>query len=146
MDGVFSQDPAPGYPPGALASHPTIHGQLHTLFAFVAIMAMAAGCVVLARRFAAEPRWRHWTAPAVTAGLLTIIFIAAFGAMGAHGGMTGVYERLSGGVESVLGIAVIARLAVQARAGRSRFPGVPVGRGPARHRASAPAATTGPAS
>jgi hypothetical protein len=50
MDGVFSQDPAPGYPAGALASHPTMHGQVHTLFAFVAIMAMAAGCFVLAGR------------------------------------------------------------------------------------------------
>ena len=146
MDGVFSQDPAPGYPAGALASHPTVHGQVHTLFAFVAIMALAASCLVLARRFAAEPQWRRWTAPAVTAGVLTIVFIAAFGAMGAHGGITGLLERLAGGVESVLGIAVIARLAIQARAGRSRLPDVPVSRNPdpAPRQVSTAAGMTGP--
>lgn len=114
MDGLFSQDPAPGYPIGTLTSHPTLHGQVHTMFAVVAIMALAASCFVLARRFAIEPRWRRWAAASVTAGVLTIVFIAAFGAMGAHGGMTGLFERLSGVGESVLTIAVLTRLAIQA--------------------------------
>jgi Protein of unknown function (DUF998) len=144
MDSVFSQDPAPGYPAGTLASHPTVHGQVHTLFAFVAIMALAASCFVLARRFAAEPQWRRWTGPAVTAGVLTIVFIAAFGAMGAHGGMTGLFERLAGGVESVLGIAVVTRLAIQALAGRSRVPDPSPSCDPARCQVSSAAGTTGP--
>jgi len=144
MDGVFSQDPAPGYPAGANASHPTMHGQVHALFAFVAIMALAASCLILGHRLAAEPQWRRWTAPAVTTGVLTIVLIAAFGAMGAHGGVTGLLGRLPGGVESVLGIAVITRLAIQARAGRSRATGPSPGRDPARCQAGTASATTGP--
>jgi hypothetical protein len=119
MDGIFSQDPAPGYPPGALTTAPTLHGQIHTMFAFIAIMALAASCFVLARRFAAEPQWRSWALASVITGVLTIVFIAAFGAAGAHGGMAGLFERLSGGVESLLGIAVITRLAIQTRGRRS---------------------------
>jgi hypothetical protein len=144
MDGLFSQNPAPGYPAGAHTSHSTMHGQVHTLFAFVAIMALAASCFVLARRFAAEPQWRRWPAFAVTAGVLTIVFIAAFGALGAHGGMTGLLERLSGGVESVLGIAVVTRLAIQARASRSRVLDASLSCDPARRQISTTAETRGP--
>ena len=50
MDGLFAQDPSGGYPPGARAGVPTVHGQLHTLFAMITITALAGGCFVLARR------------------------------------------------------------------------------------------------
>jgi hypothetical protein len=103
---------------GTLTTVATLHGQLHSMFAFLAIMALAASCLVLARRFAAEPQWRGWAVASVTACVLTIIFIAAFGAAGGHSGIAGLYERLAGGVESLLGIAVITRLALQARARR----------------------------
>lgn len=108
--GLFSQDPAPGYPPGVAATAHTAHGMIHSMAAFVAIMALAGSCLVLARRFAAAPAWRGWSWYAVLTGILTIVFIAVFGAMGAHGGMSGLFERLAGGVDSLLGIAVITRL------------------------------------
>lgn len=110
MDGLFSQDPEPGYPPGARAVAPSVHGQLHTLFAMVTITALAGSCLVLARRFAAEPPWRRWAAFAAATGVATIVFIAAFGAMGGHGGAAGLCERLAGGVNSLLGVAVLARM------------------------------------
>jgi hypothetical protein len=115
MDGLFAQDPSGGYPPGARAGAATVHGQLHTLFAMITITALAAGCFVLAARFAAEPGWRRWAVLAVAAGVATIVFIAAFGATGGHGGLAGLRERAAGGATSVLTVAVLARLAVTSR-------------------------------
>jgi hypothetical protein len=116
MDGLLSQDPEPGYPPGAQAMAASVHGQLHTLFAMVTITALAGSCLILARRFAAEPPWRRWAAFAVATGVATIVFIAAFGAMGGHGGAAGLCERLAGGVNSLFGLAVLARMLTSARA------------------------------
>jgi hypothetical protein len=110
VDGVFSQDPAPGYPVGATLTAPTVGGTIHTLFAVVSITSLAVGCFILARRFAGEPRWRGWALYSVITGLLTIVFIALFGMSGAHGGIAGVYERLAAGVHSVWSLLVIARL------------------------------------
>jgi len=115
MDGLFSQDPSGGYPPGARAGAATVHGQVHTLFAVVTIVALAAGCLVLAARFAAAPAWRGWSVLAAAAGVATIVFIGAFGAAGGHGGLAGLWERAAGAATSVLTVAVLARLAVLSR-------------------------------
>jgi len=121
MDGLFAQDPSGGYPPGVPAGEPTVHGQVHTLFAMITITALAAGCFVLARRFAAEPGWRRWAVAAVAAGVVTIVFITAFGAAGGHGGLAGLWERAAGGATSVLTVAMLARLAIISRlAARAR--------------------------
>src|SRR6516225_7517687 len=121
MDGLFSQDPSGGYPPGSRAGAPTVHGQVHTLFAMITITALAAGCFVLAARFAAEPAWRRWATFAAAAGVATIVFIAAFGAAGAQGGLAGLWERGAGGATSVLTLAVLIRLAATSRpAARAR--------------------------
>jgi len=117
MDGLFAQDPSGGYPPGARAGAATVHGQLHTLFAVITITALAGGCFVLAARFAAEPLWRRWPVFAAAAGVATIMFIAAFGAAGGHGGLAGLWERAAGGATSVLTVAVLARLAIIGRPG-----------------------------
>ena len=102
---------------------PTVHGQLHTLFAVITVTALAGGCFVLAARFAAEPLWRHWAAFAAAAGVATIVFIAAFGAAGGHGGLAGLWERAAGAATSVLIVAVLARLAIISRpAARARRP------------------------
>lgn len=118
LDGLFSQDPAPGYPPGARAVAVTVHGQIHNMGAMVTITALAVGCFVLARRLAAEPAWRAWAAYAAATGVATIVFIAAFGATGGHGGLGGLFERLAGAVNTLLVLAVLSRMAV--RAGRAR--------------------------
>lgn len=34
VDGFFSQDPAPGYPVGAVLVQPTLHGEIHSIFRF----------------------------------------------------------------------------------------------------------------
>ena len=128
LDGLFAQDPSGGYPPGARAGVPTVHGQLHTLFAMITITALASGCFVLAARFAAEPGWRRWAVVALGAGVATISFIGAFGAAGGHDGLAGLWERAAGAATSVLTVAVLVRLAVLSRrAARARRPGPAAG-------------------
>jgi len=118
-DGLFAQDPTNGYPLGVVvAVSPTLHGTIHQIGAIVAITALAASSVVFAVRFAREPRWHAWVPVAVVAGLLTIVFIAAFGATIAHG-PAGLFERLAGGTQSLFGVALVARLI----AGRGRAVG-----------------------
>jgi len=114
--GIFSQDPAVGYPVGAVVGAATTHGTIHVIAAFVIILALAADAVALAWRFATERRWRVWAPFAVLTGVLTIVFIALFGMAGAHGGIAGIYERVSTGVNSLLSIAVLARLLLDRRA------------------------------
>ncbi len=116
VDGFFSQDPAPGYPVGAvLLTTPTLHGKVHVIFAIIAITSLALGCFALAWRFSVEPQWHGWALYSVVVGLLTIIFIAIFGAaQGAHG-PAGVFERLATGVHSVWSLTVLAKLLIQAR-------------------------------
>jgi hypothetical protein len=121
MDGLFAQDPSGGYPPGARAGMPTVHGQVHTLFAMITITALAGGCFILARRFAAEPGWRRWAIFAVAAGVATIVFIAVFIAASGHGGLAGLWERAAGGANSVLTVAVLTRLAVASRPAARRL-------------------------
>lgn len=110
VDGFFSQDPVPGFPPGAIITAPTLHGTIHSLFAIVSISGLAFGCFAFARRFAVEPRWRGWATFSVIVGLLTIVFITLFGASGAHGGIAGLYERVATGVHSVWSLLLVGGL------------------------------------
>jgi len=60
--GVFSADPADGFPPGTPAGTPTTisgHAMAHFLVAGVAFLALIAACFVFARRFAAANQ-RGW--------------------------------------------------------------------------------------
>jgi len=120
IDGIFSQDPVPGYPPGAVLTSPTLHERIHLAFAIVTITAIAVGWFVLARRLAVEASWRGWAKYAIITGILTIVFIATFGAMRAHGGVAGLFERLSAEASVPLGILIIGRLLLQARAAVER--------------------------
>jgi len=100
--GCFSQDPTGGYPPGVpTPATPSLHG-LSTL--------------LLARRFALEPRWRGWVWPTVLFAVLPIVFIAAFGATYGHA-PAGVFERLASSAGLPFGLAILARLLIQARLG-----------------------------
>ncbi|HZR39705.1 MAG TPA: DUF998 domain-containing protein [Ktedonobacteraceae bacterium] len=112
-DGFFSQDPTSGYPREAILTPPTLHGTIHTLFAFVCITSMAIGYFVLARRFAQEPRWgRGWAVYSVISGLLTMLLIAVFGTLTAqHSQIAGLFERLAtSGVSIPFGLIVLIRV------------------------------------
>jgi hypothetical protein len=98
----------------------TLAGQLHTAFAAVAIGSLAASWFVLARRLKAEPHWRAWAPAAAFTAVLSLAFMMAFGAAGAHGSVAGLFERLAGGVDSLLGLAIVLALLAHLRAGESK--------------------------
>lgn len=116
MIGIFSTDPAPGYPPGTVAPPPfsTVEGDLHFVFAIV--FAMMGGLFVIARRFAGDPDWRGWVLYSVACGILVNVFIALFGITNAHRfAYAGVFERIATNVEAVWALSILVRLWAGAR-------------------------------
>jgi hypothetical protein len=118
IDGILSQDPSPQYPPGAaIPSVPTLHADIHALFAYVAITSVALSCFVLAVRLARTPSWRLWAVAAVLTGAATLILIAVYGSLIDHG-PAGVFERLATGIESIFSLLLVGRLVLQALQGQ----------------------------
>ena len=94
--GIFSQDPALGFPPGVAApASATTQAQIHNLAAVVSLGATIAGMFVLAHRLRHEPRWRGWSAFAALSGGLMVVLLAAFGATNDHGSLGGMFEKLT---------------------------------------------------
>lgn len=110
--GIFSQDPMPGYPPGAAVSAPTLHSEIHLIMSYVSFTSLIA-TVILAWRFWSERGWRGWAWPTALFGLMPIVFIAAFGATYGHS-PSGVFERLASSGGLPLGFAILGRLLAQA--------------------------------
>jgi uncharacterized membrane protein len=115
--GVFSLDPNPGYPPGAVLTAPTVHGTLHVVFAYIVILALAGGCFVFARRFAREPRWRGWAAYSVITGVLILVFFWLFLNSASTGLPGGLVERLSAEAHSLWSFLLTAALLFRKRPG-----------------------------
>ncbi len=109
--GVFSQDPALGYPPGipqpATAS---VHSQIHNVAAVAALAATIAGTFVMARRLHGEPRWRRWGAYAAVTGAAMIASVAVFGATLDQGTVGGLFEKLATVTAAAFTIALTTRL------------------------------------
>lgn len=94
--GVFSMDPFPGYPPGVAESSATVHGTIHTILAYVLILALAESCFILALHFRRALRWRGWAAYSIASGVLMLVFWGAF-VNDVFGYPPGLAERLSAG-------------------------------------------------
>lgn len=97
--GLFVTDPALGYPPGApvgLTQDLTPTGTVHVAAALFVFGGLAAACVVIGRRFAADPAWGGWARYSyLTAALvLGFLFAANVAAMSA-GAPAGLLQRLS---------------------------------------------------
>jgi len=84
--GIFTADPAQGFPPGAPAQPGAIswHGLLHFVSAAPGFLALIAACFVLARRFAAAGE-RKWAAFSVLSG---ISFFAGFAGIASGSGQS----------------------------------------------------------
>jgi hypothetical protein len=118
VDGFFSQDPA-GYPKDAVQGQVTLHGEIHLMFAFVSITAIAFGFFVLARRFAKESAWRGWATVCVVSGILTIVLISTFGALsGQHSPVAGLFERLATSIATAWFLVFLIRLWLGTNFGR----------------------------
>jgi hypothetical protein len=115
--GVFPQDPGGGYPAAALApATPSVHAVVHNLVSYVSLTTIVAELIILGRRFAREPRWRAWSPAALAAAALMMGLLAAFGALVAHDGPAGVFEKLASATPTLLGVAVTGRLLAEREA------------------------------
>jgi hypothetical protein len=111
LAGIFTQDPSLGFPRGVAGpAHPTLHAQIHNAATFVSLTATVAGLLVLARRFAHEPRWRGWATYAALTAALMVGFLAAFGSVTSQGGPGGMFEKLATIAPLLFNIALVSRL------------------------------------
>lgn len=99
--GVFSTDPALGYPPGAPVVH-TAHGMIHGFAGLGAFSLLPATAYVMAAWFAHDRATRRWAWYSLAVGLVMIgTFIASttFSAMDASGRLanapTGFFQRIA---------------------------------------------------
>lgn len=108
--GIFSTDPALGYPPGAPTT-PTLHGVLHSLVSLVAFASLIAACFVLARRFTGDPAWRGWRFYSIATGIVVLVFfvLTDVAATPDPGAPAGLLQRIS----IISGWGWIALLAIQ---------------------------------
>ncbi len=121
--GIFTLDPAHGYPPGSpVPAHPSVHAQVHNIASYISLTATVAGLIILARRFSREPGWRGWVPLALAAAVLMMIFLAAFGILIAHNGPGGIFEKLASLAPTVFGIALTIRLIARRDARITRTP------------------------
>jgi len=70
IGGIFTADPALGFPPGAPAGYPeqlSIHATIHAFAPPLAFLSVVAACLIIARRFAAEGMRRTATLARVVA-------------------------------------------------------------------------------
>jgi hypothetical membrane protein len=84
---------------------------LHTTGDYITFVSAMIGLLVMARRFAQEPRWGiGWVLYSIGTALLMVGFLAAFGTALSHGGPAGLFERLAGLVRSIWTIIFVLRL------------------------------------
>ena len=99
--GVFSTDPALGYPPGAPVVH-TAHGMIHGLAGLLAFSSLPAAAFVMSAWFARHEPRRRWFWYSLAVGLVMIVtFIASttFSTLDATGTVpnapTGFFQRIA---------------------------------------------------
>lgn len=113
--GIFTTDPALGYPPGAAQVHTTA-GMIHGFAGLAAFTSLPAACFVMAWHFAGEPGARRWTVYSLVVGVAVVVcFVASnvVAAMDASGNLanapTGFLQRIS----IIAGWTWIAAIAVR---------------------------------
>lgn len=129
--GVFTTDPAQGYPPGTPpgpSKVTTWHGAIHGFAGgLIFIVLLPAACYVMAAYLASMGRSRGWALYSIATGIVIWASFAAFIATGLGSGPAGLYERIA----IVAGWGWLALLAVwslrQARSldASARFGGSP---------------------
>lgn len=95
---------------GLVGSGIFIHDPTHTIASLFALVPAVIGFLVIAGRFAGDPRWRGWMAYSIVSALLMMAFLAAFGTALGQGGSAGLFEKLAVVVRSVWSILFVGRL------------------------------------
>jgi hypothetical membrane protein len=117
--GIFTTDPALGYPPGA-AEVKTMHGAVHALAGLFVFVSLTVACFVLAWRFARDARSRGWTVYSALSGLVVLAFFIASVVPSGPGAPIGLLQR----VAIVAGWAWIVALAGHLRRRMVQTPGL----------------------
>jgi hypothetical membrane protein len=122
--GIFTADPAFGFPPGTPADYHAVswHGLLHLVSGSIGFLGLIAGCMVFARRFARRGQ-RGLAVYSVATGALYLAAFAgiAAGSNGPRAVMTAVILAFT--VAVVLGWAWISVLTTLVRRDVSMGPG-----------------------
>ena len=94
-DGIFTHDP------------------LHTVCDVVTFTSALVVCIIFARRFAGDSRWRGWATYSIVTGILLVVFLTTFGVAMTHHGPAGLFEKLAILVRAIWTILLAARLLVR---------------------------------
>ncbi|HKW59716.1 MAG TPA: DUF998 domain-containing protein [Candidatus Dormibacteraeota bacterium] len=99
--GVFSTDPALGYPVGAAPVH-TVHGAIHGFAGLAAFSTLPVAAFVMAWHFGSEPGAGRWRLYSLAVGLVIIVFFIAstvastMDGLGTwHNAPTGFFQRIA---------------------------------------------------
>jgi hypothetical protein len=110
--GVFSTDPAAGYPPRTpIGGEPSLHSTLHDVVSLVVFVTLPVACLVFARDFAAwsDPAWaRYSLVTGVVLAIVLVIMIAGFSG-------TSGFDRFAGAIQRawiIVGWGWVALVAV----------------------------------
>jgi hypothetical protein len=95
MAGIFSTDPALGYPPGAKEVQ-TTHGAIHGVAGLLAFTVLSAACFVTAWHFAGQ-RERRWTVYSIVVGVAVLVFFFAAG-FASQADMSGTWPNAPTGI------------------------------------------------
>jgi hypothetical protein len=113
--GIFSMDPFPGYPPGVTLAPSTTHGTLHSILAWVLILALAQSCFAMAAILSRTDGGRTPSVCSYLSGALILIFWGAF-IRYPTAPYAGLYERLSAGSHDLWLVALTAIVLARRRA------------------------------
>ncbi|MCI0556265.1 MAG: DUF998 domain-containing protein [Anaerolineae bacterium] len=109
LAGIFSADPALGFPPGTPMEGTTIswHGWIHFITASLGFVALIIACFVLARNFAAarQKNWAMWTR------VLGVVLIVAL--VGVSSGSKGDFVTPAFIISASLGYLWVAALSAK---------------------------------
>ena len=106
VDGIFTTDPANGYPPGA-ATVVTNRGSIHVLAALIAFGCLGIAALVVARRFPKESQSRLWVVYSMAAAVAVLGYLVAVFTGAVPDAVVGVAQR----VAIIVGLTWVAMLA-----------------------------------
>ena len=87
-----------------------IHDPAHLTFDLIAFNSTMVVLLMFAWRFRGDPRWKGWSAYSVASVLGMIVCLTAFGFANAHGGPSGLFERLAVLIRTTWSVVFVGRL------------------------------------
>ncbi len=114
--GVFTTDPAQGYPPGVPGGPAlihTLHGQIHYYNAVPTFGFLIIAFVTFALYFRSTGGWRGWSLYSAATAFVLLVCCVGFAISSAHDGPAGLIERILLGLACIWIILLAVRLLVR---------------------------------